>query len=225
VETPTESDCEELSREELHRGFALGSLGRLLTSKAEVEKLLPISGRDALVSQLAHLLSSGASVLLVGEPGSGKTSIVEKLAAWLASGQADLPEGLAKRHILECDHTAFQDQCLYVHEFETRFRTIIKKCRSDNVILFFENVHLAAGSGPVEGNEERTVATMLTPHLARGRITVVGTTTPEGYEALLRRNPAFADKFVKWEIAGTSASETREALYGLRPYIQARHGV
>jgi ATP-dependent Clp protease ATP-binding subunit ClpA len=225
VATPTDSNCEELSREALHREFALSSFGRVLTSKAELEKLLPVCGRDAVVRQLAHLLSSGSSVLLVGKPGSGKTAIVEKLAAWVVSGHPDLPKGFGKRQILECDHSAIQDQCLYVHEFETRFRTIIRKCQANDVILFFENVHLAASSGAVEGNEERTVATMLSIHLARERITVIGTTTPEGYQALQRRNPAFADKFVKREIAGTDAGETREALYALRSQIEVRHAV
>jgi ATP-dependent Clp protease ATP-binding subunit ClpA len=225
VRTSAGSGHEEQRREDLHTEFALSSLGRVLTSRTELDRSFPIVGRDAEVQRLADLLASGASVLLVGESGSGKTAIVEKLAERFASEQEGCNSDLAKRHILECDHTAFQDRCLYVHEFETRFRAIITKCQATGVILFFENVHLAGGSGATEDNEDRTLATMLTPHLGSGRITVIGTTTPEGYRALVRRNPAFVNKFVKCDIAATSARETEECLLTLRSHLRDRCGV
>jgi ATP-dependent Clp protease ATP-binding subunit ClpC len=214
-----------MDREEPHLGAPLDSLGRLLTSKEEQEKLLPVCGRDALVREFACHLELRNNVILVGEPGCGKTAIVEKLAAWIRSGHPDLPERLGGRHILECDHSAFQYECHYVHEFETRFRTIVRKCQAKGVILFFENIHLVGGAGAVEGNEDRTVATMLTPYLSRGEITVIGASTAEGFQALLRRNPSFAAKFIKRDVAGMSAGETRESLCALRSHIQARHGV
>ena len=222
--TSADTGAQVRSREALHTEFVLSSLGRVLTSRTELDRSFPIIGRDAEVERLRDLLASGASVLLVGESGSGKTAIVEKLAARLASGRESRNSDLAKRHILECDHTAFQDQCLYVHEFETRFRAIISKCQANGVILFFENMHLAGGSGATEGNEDRTLATMLTAHLGCGRMTVVGTTTPEGYRALLRRNVAFVNKFVRYDIAATSACETEEYLLTLRPYLRDRCG-
>jgi ATP-dependent Clp protease ATP-binding subunit ClpC len=222
VGTSSDTGAEVRSRETLHTDLVLSSLGRVLTSRPELDRSLPIIGRDAEVERLRDLLASGASVLLVGESGSGKTAIVEKLAAWLASGRESQDSCLAKRDILECDHTAFQDQCLYVHEFETRFRAIISKCQAKGVILFLENVHLAGGSGATEGNEDRTLATMLTPHLGCGRMTVVGTTTPEGYRALHRRNGAFVNKFVRSDIAATSARETEECLLTLRPFLRDR---
>jgi ATP-dependent Clp protease ATP-binding subunit ClpC len=225
VRTSADSGHEEQRREDLHTEFALSSLGRVLTSRTELDRSFPIVGRDAEVQRLWDLLASGASVLLVGESGSGKTAIVEKLAERLASEQEGCNSDLARRHIVECDHTAFQDQCLYVHEFETRFRAIITKCQANGVILFLENVHLAGGSGATEGNEDRTLATMLTPLLGSGRITIVGTTTPEGYRALLRRNVAFVNKFVRCDIAAISARETEECLLTLRSHLRDRCGV
>jgi len=202
--------------------FNLASLGRTLTDPAEQERMSPVYGRDARVQELADLVAFENSVILVGSPGSGKTALLERLSQWIASDDPRLPVPLKQRMIVECDHTAFQAYCTYVHDFETRFRTIINKCRSSKAFLLFDNVHLAAGAGAVDGNEDRTLANMLMPYLGRRDVMLIGTTTPDGYQALLRRSPGFAGKFVKWNVDDAGIAETIEIVRSRCSHLLAR---
>lgn len=212
-------------REELHRAFPLESLGRELTALAQQDRLDPVAVSEPLVQRVATLLAAGLHPLLLGASGTGKNATVETLAIRLAAARPGFVPMLANRKIVECGVVAFQSGCLYVHEFETRVESIIHKCKESRTMLFLDQAHLAAGAGRVEGYEERTVATLLTPALARGELSLIGATTPEGYKTMLRRNPRFAGCFTPVEVPEHTAEATLTLLQQLRQILEARYRV
>jgi ATP-dependent Clp protease ATP-binding subunit ClpC len=203
-------------REELHRGFALESLGRELTTLAGQMQLDPALAPERLVQSLVTLLTAGYSPILIGRDGSGKRTAVEALATRIAVAPDGLPDLLRKRRILECDPSAFQNGCLYAHEFETRIESIAQKCRESKTMLFLHQIHLAVKAGMLAGYEDRTVATLLTPSISRKEITLIGATTPEGYRTIMRHNSRFAACLTPVEVPEQTAEETLALLQRLR---------
>lgn len=207
-------------REQLHTAFALESLGRELTRLAREAQLDPILAPEPLLQTLTALLAAGHSPVLVGRDGVGKRAAVEALAGRIAVLPRTLPESLRERLILDCDVTAFQSGCIYTHEFETRLESIVKKCREARAILSLNHLHLAVKAEGMSGYEERTVATLLTPYLSRQEVCVIGTTTPEGYRAILRQNARFATCLTPVAVPEHTAEQTLAMLEQLRPAFE-----
>lgn len=212
-------------RERLHTGFALESLGRELTTLAWGLKLDPVLAPEGVTQPLAALLASGHSPILIGRDGVGKKAGVETLALKMALMPETLPDALKKRKVLEVDLAAFQRGCVYVHEFETRIDSIVKKCRESNTSLFLNQLHLAVKAGSVTGYEERTLATLLLPALARREITLIGATTQAGYQSILRHNPQFAACLAPLEVVEATAEQTLDLMEKLRPHFERRYQI
>lgn len=212
-------------REQLHTGFALESLGRELTKLAGEMELDPVLAPERVTQPLATLLASGHSPILIGRDGVGKKAGVETLALKMALMPETLPDVLKKRKVLEVDLAAFQRGCVYVHEFETRIDSIVKKCRESNTSLFLNQLHLAVKAGSLTGYEERTLATLLLPALARCEITLIGATTQAGYQSILRHNPQFAACLTPLEVAEATAEQTLTLMEKLRPHFERRYQI
>lgn len=212
-------------REQLHTGFALESLGRELTALAGEMRLAPVLAPERVTRPLVALLASGHSPLLIGRDGVGKKSGVKTLALKVALTPEALPEPLRGQKILEVDSATFQHGCLYIHEFETRLQNIVKKCCEAKVILFLDQLHLAVKAGALSSYEERTIATLLTPALARREISLIGATTPAGYQAIVRHNPQFAACFTPLEVAEATAEQTLTLMEELRSHFERRYQI
>lgn len=212
-------------REQLHTGFALESLGRELTTLAGEMQLDPVLAPEEVTQPLAALLASGHSPLLIGRDGVGKKTGVETVALKMALMPEALPETLRAQKILEVDSAAFQHGCLYIHEFETRLQTIVKKCREAKTILFLDQLHVAVKAGTLSSNDERTIATLLLPAVARREIALIGATTPEGYRGILRHNPRFAACLTPLEVSEATAEQTLTLMEDLRSHFERRYHI
>jgi len=207
---------------ELKKASQLDSVGRNLTYLASQGRIGPIYERKEVISELASQLLIGENnVLLVGEPGTGKNAVVEGLACWIARNEVDLPYKV----IVECTHVSFQAFCMYVHEFETKLQMIVEELRKHKAILFFDQINLAVGAGAVSGFEERTLANLLNPYLARNEIRIIGATTRDGYKAILRGNPSFASRFVRLDIPVITADQALTILNDLKVEIEDKYQV
>ena len=208
--------------EEIKKASRLESIGRNLTHLASMGRIGPIYERKKIISELAtQLLIGENNVLLVGEPGTGKNAVVEGLACWIARNEVELPYEV----IVECTHVSFQAFCLYVHEFETKFQMIVEELQKHKAILFFDQINLAVGAGAAAGFEERTLANLLNPYLARNEIKIIGATTPDGYNAMLRRNPSFTSKFIRLDIPVIKADQALTILEELKDEIEEKYQV
>jgi ATP-dependent Clp protease ATP-binding subunit ClpC len=208
--------------EELKKASRLESIGRNLTHLAFEGRIGPIYERKEIISELASQLCIGENnILLVGEPGTGKNAVVEGLACWIARNEVDLPYKV----IVECTHVSFQAFCMYVHEFETKLQMIVEELRKHKAILFFDQINLAVGAGAVSGFEERTLANLLNPYIARNEIRIIGATTRDGYKAILRGNPSFASKFIRLDIPVITADQALTILNDLKAEIEDKYQV
>jgi len=208
--------------EEIRRALRIESIGRNLTYLASKGWIGPIYERKEIILELASKLRMKENnVLLVGEPGTGKNAIVEGLACWIARNEIDL----RYKTIIECTHISFQSFCWYIHEFETKVQMIVEELRENEAILFFDQINLAIGAASAIGQEERTLANLLAPYLARNEITIIGATTSDGYKAMLRGNPSFTMKFIPLEIPPTGPEETLTILNDLKDEIQDKYQV
>lgn len=204
-------------RESFWRTF----VGRDLTDLATEERIGPIYEREGVIGNLASLLSTGENnPLLIGEPGAGKNAIVEGLACWIAKEKVNLD-----KTIMECTIDSFQSGCLYVHEFETKIQTIIKKLQENDIILFLDRIDMAIWAGGTGEISQRTLAALLDPYLARNELIIIGATTPDGYDFMLKKNPLFTNRFIKVEVPPTSTGETRQILSSLKRKFQDKYEV
>lgn len=211
--------------EELH--IRLEDFGRNLTQLASMNKLAPIYGRDEIVSEIASQLSTRENnILLVGEPGTGKNAIVEALAcrihkANIYKSEVDMPYKM----IVECTPPAFQSFCLYAHEFETKISMVINEIKQHNSLLFMDHINLAITAGSVHGAEDRTLANILNPHLSRNDLTILGSTTPDGYKFMMKKNPSFVSKFIYIEVPVMTAEETIKVLRDIQDNMIAKYSI
>ncbi|MCL0060034.1 ATP-dependent Clp protease ATP-binding subunit [Dehalococcoidia bacterium] len=214
---PSREEEEAERRESFWKTF----VGRDLTDLATEERIGPIYQREDLINGLVSLLSTEENnPLLIGEPGAGKNAIVEGLACWIAEEKVNLD-----KTIMECTIDSFHSGCLYAHEFETKIQTVIKKLRENEIILFLDRIDMAIWAGGTAGVSERTLATLLDPYLARNELTIIGATTPDGYDFMLKNNPLFTNRFIKVEVPPTSPGETREILSSVKRKFADRYKV
>ncbi|MCM8798965.1 MAG: AAA family ATPase [Candidatus Omnitrophica bacterium] len=218
---------DQISPEErITRAADLKTLGRDLVSLALNKKWEPIYKRMDLIKRVENTLRIGENPLLVGKPGVGKNAIVEGLVSEMASrmkNELDVTKGeclSGVRAIYECQPMAFQVDCFYCHEFESKLQKIVENCRSEGAILFIDNIHLAIEAGGTLDAPGRTLANLLKPYLEKKELTVIGATTLEGYDFMLSRNPTFVNLFTKIDIPETSLEETKEILYNLKPFLE-----
>ena len=202
----------------------LENLGVDLTEEARNGKLDPVIGREKEIERIMQILSRRKknNPVLIGEPGVGKTAIVEGLAQRIASG--DVPELLKGKIIFSLDVAALIAGTKYRGEFEKRLKKVINTVKDDkNIILFIDEVHTIVGAGAAEGAVD--AANILKPPLARGEIQIIGSTTPDEYRQYIEKDGALERRFQKVYVSEPTAEQALEILRGLKSKYEVHHGV
>lgn len=200
----------------------LSKYGRDLTSMAREDKLDPIIGRDAETDRVIRILSRRQknNPCLIGEPGVGKTAVVEGLARRIAEG--NVPETLRDRAIVTLDMGGMIAGAKYRGEFEERLKSIMEEVRRDpSIILFIDELHTIVGAGAAEGAVD--AANILKPPLSRGEIRVIGATTPDEYRLHIEKDAALERRFQSVTVGEPSEEESLTILRGLRGKYEAHH--
>ena len=204
------------------RGETLAQYGTDLTKAAREGKLDPIIGREAETARLIRILSRRTknNPCLIGEPGVGKTAVVEGLAQRIAEGT--VPETLTGKTVLTLDLSAMVAGAKYRGEFEERMKNAIAEAKSDpSVILFIDEIHTIVGAGGAEGAVD--AANILKPALARGELQVIGATTPDEYRKHIERDAALERRFQSVTVGEPTPEEAERILFGLRDKYEAHH--
>ncbi|MDD5806387.1 MAG: ATP-dependent Clp protease ATP-binding subunit [Eggerthellales bacterium] len=202
----------------------LDEFGTDLTAKARAGKLDPVIGRAAEIERVMQVLSRRQknNPLLVGEPGVGKTAVVEGLAQLVVADQ--VPEIIRGKKIITLDVSALVAGSKYRGEFEDRLKKVIKEVvAAKNVILFIDEMHTIIGAGSAEGSID--AAAILKPPLSRGEIQVIGATTLEEYRKHLEKDSALARRFQTINVCEPSEEQTLRILSGLKDRYEAHHHV
>ena len=200
------------------------SCTRDLTVLSEKQKIDPVIGREKEINRMIQILSrrSKNNPCLVGEPGVGKTAIVEGLAQHIAQG--DVPDELLKKHILALDLATIVAGTKYRGEFEERMKRMIEILKkSKNIILFIDELHTLIGAGGQDGAMD--AANMLKPALGRGEIQIIGATTSKEYTKYIEKNPALERRFQKINVDEPSDKDTEKILEGIKGQFEKFHGV
>ena len=195
-----------------------------LTAAARAGKLDPVIGRESETARLIAILcrKTKNNPCLVGEPGVGKTAVVEGLAQRIADG--DVPEPLLDRRIVTLDLPSMIAGAKYRGEFEERMRGILDEAtRRPEIVLFIDEVHTLIGAGAAEGAVD--AANILKPALARGTIRLIGATTPDEYERHIERDGALERRFQAVTVREPDRAATLAILQGIRGRLEAHHGV
>ncbi len=203
-------------------GGALKSYGRDLTALAREGKLDPLIGRGEELERIMQILSRRGknNPCLVGEPGVGKTAVVEGLAQRIASRR--VPETLVGKSIVTLDIPSMLAGAKYRGDFEERMKNVMEETRRNpEIILFIDEIHTIIGAGAAEGAID--AANILKPALARGEIKLIGATTLAEYRRYIEKDAALERRFQAVEVGEPSAEETLEILRGLRPKYEAHH--
>jgi len=204
---------------------ALERYGRDLTELARKDKLDPVIGRDEEIRRVIQVLSRRTknNPVLIGEPGVGKTAIVEGLAARIVRG--DVPEGLKNKRIVALDMGALVAGAKYRGEFEERLKAVLKEITDaeGQVILFIDELHTVVGAGAAEGSMD--ASNMLKPMLARGELHTVGATTLDEYRKHIEKDAALERRFQTVMVEEPSVEDTISILRGLRERYEIHHGV
>jgi ATP-dependent Clp protease ATP-binding subunit ClpC len=202
----------------------LNQFGRDLTELARDGKLDPVIGREKEIERVIQILSRRTknNPVLIGEPGVGKTAIVEGLAQKIVEGE--IPEILKDKRVVTLDMASMVAGTKYRGEFEDRLKTVLNEViKAGNVILFIDEMHTLIGAGAAEGAID--ASNILKPALARGEIQVVGATTLEEYRKYVERDPALERRFQPIIVDEPTVEETIEILKGLRDKYEAHHRV
>src|SRR5436305_539139 len=202
----------------------LDQFGRNLTKLASEGKLDPVVGREVEIERIMQILSRRTknNPVLVGEPGVGKTAVVEGLAQRITN--ADVPELLKGKQIYTLDLAALVAGSKYRGEFEERLKKVMKEItQRGDIILFIDELHNLVGAGAAEGAID--AASILKPALARGELQTVGATTLEEYRKYLERDSALERRFQKITVDQPSTEETVQILKGLRDRYEQHHKV
>jgi ATP-dependent Clp protease ATP-binding subunit ClpB len=204
---------------------ALEKYGRDLTDLARKGKLDPVIGRDDEIRRVIQVLSRRTknNPVLIGEPGVGKTAIVEGLALRIVNG--DVPEGLKDKRLLALDLGAMVAGAKYRGEFEDRLKAVLKEITeaSGQIILFIDELHTLVGAGAAEGAMD--ASNMLKPALARGELRCVGATTLDEYRKRVEKDPALERRFQPVFVGEPSVEDTIAILRGLKERYEVHHGV
>ncbi|MER3403046.1 MAG: ATP-dependent chaperone ClpB [Armatimonadota bacterium] len=204
---------------------ALEKYGRDLTLLARQGKLDPVIGRDEEIRRVIHVLSRRTknNPVLIGEPGVGKTAIVEGLAQRIATG--DVPDTLKDKRLIQLDLGAIIAGAKYRGEFEERLKAVLKEVTSaeGQIILFIDEIHTLVGAGAAEGAMD--AANMLKPLLARGELRTIGATTLDEYRKHIEKDPALERRFQPVYVGEPSIEDTIAILRGLKERYEVHHGV
>jgi ATP-dependent Clp protease ATP-binding subunit ClpB len=204
---------------------ALQRFGRDLTDAASQGKLDPVIGRDDEIRRVIQVLSRRTknNPVLIGEPGVGKTAIVEGLAQRIVDG--DVPEGLRDRRLIALDLSAMVAGAKYRGEFEDRLKAVLKEIADANgqIIVFIDELHTIVGAGAAEGAMD--AGNMLKPMLARGELRAVGATTLDEYRKHIEKDPALERRFQPVYVGEPTVEDTIAILRGLKERYQVHHKV
>ena len=204
---------------------ALEKYGRDLTESARKDKLDPVIGRDDEIRRTIQILSRRTknNPVLIGEPGVGKTAIVEGLATRIVRG--DVPETLKNKRIVALDMGALIAGAKYRGEFEERLKAVLKEVSSANgdIILFIDELHTVVGAGATEGSMD--AGNLLKPMLARGELHCIGATTLDEYRKYIEKDAALERRFQAVLVSEPSMEDTISILRGLKERYELHHGV
>ena len=211
-------------RTKQRRKTALDFFGTDLTRLAKQGKLDPVIGREAQIRRVITILNRRTknNPVLIGEPGVGKTAIVEGLAQRIVN--EDVPDTLLDKRIVMLDLTSMIAGTKYRGEFEERLKKVMQELENDKkTIIFIDEVHLIVGAGSAEGSLD--AGNILKPALARGKVQVIGATTTDEYTKYIEKDSALERRFQPVQVPQTNLSETVAILKGLRKHYESFHNV
>ena len=202
----------------------LSSFGRDLTQSAKNSEIDPVIGRESEIARVIQILSRRTknNPVLIGEPGVGKTAVAEGLAVKIAQG--DVPEHLKTKRVFSLDLTSMIAGTKYRGDFEDRIKKVIEEVKkSDDIILFIDELHTIIGAGSAEGSAD--AANILKPSLARGDFQVIGATTLDEYRKHIEKDAALERRFQPVQVDEPSKEDAVKILKGLRDRYEAHHKI
>ncbi|MDZ5546765.1 ATP-dependent Clp protease ATP-binding subunit [Enterococcus cecorum] len=225
MQTPNRRKQPTQAKQETMEGTpTLDALARDLTRQAIEQRLDPVVGRNKEVRRLVQILSRRIknNPVLVGEPGVGKTAIVEGLAQRIIHGQ--VPEDMLHKRVMMLDMGSLVAGTKFRGEFEERLKKIIDEIYNDgHIILFIDEIHTLIGAGSAEGSVD--ASNILKPALARGEIQLIGATTLNEYQKYVEKDSALERRLAKVQVDEPSQEEAVQILQGLRPRYEEHHGL